>query len=74
MQAVVGKAESHQDGRDAQVRGEIAHDRDRAAAANEHRLAAQDIAERACAATSDRGMIRIHADARVPQLSMRTSV
>jgi len=41
MQSIVGIAESHEDGGDAELDFEVAHDRDRSAAAREYSLASQ---------------------------------
>src|SRR5580693_10816537 len=59
MQTIVRQSESHKDGRDAEVRGEIAHDRNRSATANEHRFLAKDIVER-LRGDFDRRMVRVH--------------
>src|SRR5579883_1932307 len=63
MQAVIRQPESHQDGRNAQVFGEIPDNRNRSAAAHEHSVASQNILERP-SGHIDRGVIRIHHDRR----------
>ena len=59
MQSIVGKAEAHQDRRDAEMSGEIAYHRNGHAVAREDGGLAQHLAEdaRGCL---DGGMIRIH--------------
>src|SRR5579883_3322717 len=47
VQAIVREAEPHQHGRNPQMRREIAHDRNRSAGTNEHRVAPEDLAESA---------------------------
>src|SRR4029077_11733238 len=63
VEPVVGESEAHQDGRDAEVRGEIADDRDGASGANEDSLLAEDFAEGA-GGGPDRGGGGVDAHAR----------
>src|ERR1035438_8944689 len=59
MQPIVRQAEAHQNGWNPQMRGEVPHDWNGAAAADEHGFAAQDIGKRA-RGYFDRVVIRIH--------------
>src|SRR5262249_51188576 len=59
VQPVVGQSESHKYGGDAKVPREIAHNRNRSAAADEDGVAAEDVGEGACG-DRDGGVIRIH--------------
>src|SRR5579885_3081270 len=63
MQSIVGQAETHEDGGDSQMRGEVAHNGDGPSAAYEHGLAPKDVGE-SFRGHADRWMIRIDADGR----------